>query len=272
MNDKDSTSNVHAFDAGRSAASSGIPADQLERIIARASVFQNAQGEGEHRHLSEAEIISIGDEVGLEPDHVRRALAEWWADSLSPPEPEDDLLATRLVGPAAVRVRRLLDGNAASVHRRFARHLRETEYMRPVRQREFESLWECNDGLASTIRRGLSQVLDTEGRSYELSELASLSIVTAPAGTDQTMVTLTADLSEKRSEELGAWGWSLLAMAIVGLIFVFISGPWWSWLLLFGAIGSAIVAPFSMSRSFRATRRRTGLLLEGLLDQLELRR
>ncbi|QOC22284.1 hypothetical protein IC757_14885 [Wenzhouxiangella sp. AB-CW3] len=272
MNDKDSTSNVHAFDAGRSATPSGIPADQLERIIARASVFQNAQGEGEHRQLSEAEIVSIGEEVGLAPEHVRRALAEWRADSLAPPEPDDDLLATRLVGPAAVRVRRLIDGNAASVHRRFDRHLRDDEYMRPVRRREFESLWECNDGLACTIRRGLSQVLDTEGRSYELSELKSLSIVTAPAGTDQTMVTLTADLSEQRSEELGGWGWSLLAMAIVGLVFVFVSGSWWSWLLLFGALGGAIAAPFAMTRSFRATRRRTALLLEGLLDQLEFRR
>lgn len=272
MEDNDQSSNVHHFEAERRASATGVPADQLERIIARAAVFENAHGEGEKRQLSEAEIISIGEEVGLSREHVRRALAEWRADSLAPPEPDDDLLAARLAGPATVRVRRLIDGNAASVHARFERHLREAEYMRPVRMREFESLWECNDGLAGTIRRGLSQMLDTEGRSYELSELKSLSIVAAPVSSGETMVTLTADLSDDRSELLGGWGWSLAAMAIVGLVFVIISGGWWPWLLLFGAIGGAIAAPFAMGRSFRATRRRTGLLLEGLLDQLELRR
>jgi hypothetical protein len=270
MDNRNGESNVHHFDPEKGASATGVPADQLERIIARAAVFQNAHGEGEQRQLSEAEIISIGEEVGLSPEHVRRALAEWRADSLAPPEPDDDPIATRLAGPANVRVRRLIEGGAASVHRRFERHLREAEYMRPVRMREFESLWECNDGLASSIKRGLSQVLDTEGRSYELSELKSLSIVTAPVSTGETMVTLTADLSDDRSELLGGWGWTLGALAIVGLVFIITSGDWWSWLLLIGAVAGTAVAPFLMARSFRAARRRTALLLEGLLDQLEL--
>jgi hypothetical protein len=271
MEDKARPSNVHRLGDDPPGLQAGVPADQLERIIARASVFQNAHGEGEHRRLSEAEIVSIGEEVGLAPEYVRRALAEWRADSLAPPEPEDDPIANRLAGPASVRVRRLVEGNAASVHRRFERHLRETEYLRPVRKREFESLWECNDGLASTIRRSLSQALDAEGRSYELSELKSLSIVAAPVGTQETMVTVTADLTEARSELMSGWGWTVLSLVIAGLVFTIVAGAWWSWLLLLGGIGSTLVAPFSMARSFRATRRRTALLLEGLLDQLEFR-
>ena len=84
------------------------------------------------------------------------------------------------------------------------------------------------------------------------------------------MVTLTADLSDDRSELLGGWGWTLGALAIVGLVFIITSGDWWSWLLLIGAVAGTAVAPFLVARSFRAARRRTALLLEGLLDQLEL--
>lgn len=269
---KDQSSSVHPFRAASREESFDVPADQLERIIARASVFQNALGDGERRQLSEVEVVSIGEEVGLSPEHVRKALAEWRADSLAPAEPEDDPLATRLAGPAHVRVRRIIAGHAGDVHRRFERHLREAEHMRAVRMQAHESLWEPNDGLASKISRGISRALDFEGRSYELSELKSLSIVTAPIDDDSTMVTLTADLSKERSEILSGWGWTLAVMAVVGLAMVVIQGAWWAWMLLLGAGIGAIVAPFLSTRSFKTIRRRTALLLEGLLDQFEQRR
>ncbi len=266
------SSNVHELDPAQHPERSVVPADQLERIIARAAVLQNASGEGHERRLTPEEIVSIGEEVGLSPEHVRRALAEWRADSLAPPEPEDDPFAARLVGPAHVRVRRIIAGEAGAVHRRFERHLRETELMRPIRQRADESLWEASEGLATSLKRGLSWAFGEDGRSYELSELKSLGIVTAEAGEDSTMVTLTADLSEERDDTLSGWAWTLFGMAAVGLAFVIIAGSWWAWLLLLGAVGGAVAGPWMMTRGFRNSRRRAALLLEGLLDQLEPRR
>lgn len=260
---------VHPFRPASTEAGFEVPADQLERIIARASVFQNAAGEGDGRQLSEAEVVSIGEEVGLSPEHVRRALAEWRADSLSPAEPEDDPIATRLAGPAHVRVRRIIAGQAGEVHRRFERHLREAEHMRAVRMQAHESLWEPNDGLASKISRGISRALDMDGRSHELAGLKSLGIVTAPIDERSTMVTLSADLSKERSELLSGWGWTLLVMLVAGLVMVISRDSSWAWLLLTGAGVGAALAPFWMTRSFSATRRRSALLLEGLLDQFE---
>ncbi|NEZ04470.1 hypothetical protein G4Y73_09955 [Wenzhouxiangella sp. XN201] len=272
MDSGKSSSNIHELGSGRSGDAFEVPADQLERIIARAAVFQNASGEGEQRRLSEEEVISIGEEVGLSPGHVRRALAEWRADTLAPPAPEDDPIATRLVGPAHVRVRRVIEGEAAAVHRRFERHLRETEHMRPIRMRANESFWEPIDGLATTLRKGLSWMLDEEGRNDALSEVQSLSIVTAPAGDDQTMVTLSADQSEDRSKLLQGWGWSLASLLVVAVVLGWTESTWLGALLFGAAVVGAVLAPFMMSRNFRATRRRTALLLEGLLDQLEYRR
>lgn len=244
-----------------------VPADQLERVIARASVLQHAAGDGEQRRLSEAEIISIGREVGLDPEHVRRALAEYRADSLVPPEPEEHPLLTRLLGPSHARVRRVMRGHATEIHRQFEHRLRSEERMRPVRLRGTESVWKPDESWAGKLTRAL----DFEGRGYELAQLKSVNIVTAPASTSEALVTLTADLSEERKEQLQGWGMALFFISLFVLIPFFFSKAW-LWLLLVPALAGAVaVAGFIIHSSMNSKRRRAALLLEGLLDQLEHR-
>ena len=133
--------------AGRGKRLSPYRPNNLSGSLPVPVFFQHAAGDGEQRRLSEEEIITIGQEVGLEPEHVRRALAEYRADSLVPPAPSEHPLVTRLLGPGYARARRVMRGNASDIHRDFERHLRIDERMRPVRLRSTESVWEPDNQL-----------------------------------------------------------------------------------------------------------------------------
>jgi hypothetical protein len=240
-----------------------IPADQLERIIARASVLQHAAGEGEQRRLNEGEILSIGQEVGLSSEHVRRALSEYRAEALSPPEPDDNPVLKRLVGPAFARVRRVVPGSADRLSREIDRMMREQERLRPVRQRGNFSVWEPDQSLGSKITRAL----DFEGRGYELSELKSLEIAVAAADEESSLVTLSTDLSKGRNEQLQGWGlWAPFVVLILTLTGVL--SPWLGVPVLLAGI---IAVPAGVRWWLDNRRRRTMLLLEGVLDQVEMR-
>ncbi|MEX2499867.1 MAG: hypothetical protein WD397_13440 [Wenzhouxiangellaceae bacterium] len=273
MTDEEARLNVHSLhESEPHEASSGapfdVPADQLERIIARASVLQHAAGDVDGRRLSEEEILAIGQEVRLDPEYVRQALAEYRADSLVPPAPAEHQLLARVLGPAHARVRRVMRGQPAEIHRDFERRLRSEERMRPVRLRASESLWEPDTSLTSKITRAL----DFEGRGYELAQLQSVSIATAPASTDETMVTLTADLSKARREQITGWGFGLLFVTIFMLAPFIFSAPWRWMLLAPAALGGIAIAASFIHVSMNNKRRRAALVLEGLLDQLEIAR
>jgi len=266
---EESRQNVHPLHESNPGAPFDVPADQLERIIARASVLQHAAGDVERRRLSEQEILAIGQEVRLDPEYVRQALAEYRADSLVPPAPAEHPLLARVLGPAHARVRRVMRGRPGEIHRDFERRLRSEERMRPVRLRVSESVWEPDTSWTSQITRAL----DFEGRGYELAQLQSVSIATAPASTEETMVTLTADLSEARKSQLTGWGFGLLFTGIFLLAPFVFSGGAWRWLLLTPAVlGGIAIASTLIHASMNNKRRRAALLLEGLLDQLEIAR
>jgi hypothetical protein len=259
---------VHKLHPESSREPFDIPAEQLERIIARASVLQNALGDGEGRRLSEEEIIAIGREVGLDADHVRRALAEYRADALVPPEPEEHPWVTRLLGPGHARARRVIPGDPADIHRRFEHHMVSRERMRAVRLRGTESVWEPDTSWSGKLGRAL----DFNGQGHEVSKLQSVSIVTAPASSTEAMVTLTADVREERKEQLMGWGIGLVMVAVFVLVPFFTKTPW-LWLLLGPVLAVAGAgAVWAVRSAIDAKRQRVALLLEGLLDQLEFRR
>lgn len=261
MNSKDDR--IHQLHPRSESDAFGVPAEQLERIIARASVLQHAAGDSDQRRLSETEIIGIGEEVGLSPDHVRRALAEYRADSLSPPAPEDHPLLNRLSGPAFARARRVVPGTAEQVGARIDRMMREQERLRPVRQRGSFSVWEPDSSLGSKITRAL----DLEGRGYELSQLESLDIAVAPADEHSSLVTLSADLRKARNDQLQGWGmWAPFVLLILTL-----TGVLSPWLSIPALLAGVVAVPLGIRWWLEGRRRRTVLLLEGVLDQVEMR-
>lgn len=245
------------------------PAD-LERVIRRASNLQFRAGatEGESA-LDETEVVRIGEEVGLEPRYVRQALAEIHADSLVPALPRESRLPARLWGPGLVRTSRVVPGDRAEVEAKLEVHLRDRELLKRVRHQPGRSLWEAAGGLLSTMKRAM----DVGGHGYELAKARSVELVVEGLEPGWSLVSLTADLRNERTET--AVGWHILAAAFAipaaGFL-VATGGPELPILLGSGLAGGAGLgaATWATATHYRKRRERTQLVLEGLLDRLEL--
>lgn len=242
---------------------------ELERVIRRASDLQfrsgGAEGAGE---LDEAEVVRIGREVGLDPRHVRRALAEVRAESLLPALPEESDLAARLWGSGLVRATRAVPGAPAEVERKLEDHFREAELLRRVRTRPGRSLWEPAGGLVASMRRAM----DVGGHGFLLARARSLEMVVEELESGWSLVTLTADIRNERGHLATGWHLGLLPAGLGAAAFMVATGGAELLLLLAGGAASgtaAGVATWATAAQFRRRRQRTELALQGLLDRLE---
>lgn len=247
-------------------ASGSVPAGRLEEVIRRAAEIQLGEGEGTRESLSGEEIVRIGAEVGLEPRHVRRALAEVRAESLLPEPPEDEGLPRSVWGPAVVQASRAVPGQPRDVQAKVEEHFRARESLQSVRQRAGRSLWEPAGSLVSKMQR----TLDVGGRGYELAEARQVELAVSGLEEGWTLVTVTVDLRNLRSEHGLVWLASLAAPgAGVGVVAVFALGV--PVLLAVPAAAAATVGATSGATrwTLQRKRERLELVLQGLLDRLE---
>lgn len=256
-------------DVRRSGGRSLSSAD-LERVIRRASDLQFRAGSGEGESaLDEAEVVRIGEEVGLEPRYVRQALAEIHADSLLPAVPAESRLPARLWGLGLVRASRVVPGERADVEPKLEAHLQERELLKRVRHQPGRSLWEPAGGLLSTMKRAM----DVGGHGYELAKARSVELVVEGLEPGWSLVTLTADLRNERSQT--AVGWHVLGVALAlpaSIFLVATGGPELPVLVGSGLAGGVGLggASWATAVHYRKRRERTQVVLEGLLDRLEL--
>jgi hypothetical protein len=243
-----------------------IPSAELERVIRRAAELQSAAGEARTEVLDAGEILRIGREVGLDERHVRQALAEVQADALLPEPPRESALALRLWGEAHVRATRTVPGSPSVVQSRVESHFRDRESLAEVRRRPGRSLWRPSTGLASKVQR----TFDLSGRSYDLAEVRQIELAVTGLEADWSLVTLTADLTNRRASFVGGWltgsvcGYGLLAVATV---LSFALPP----ALPIAVAGGAAVGTTVWGAGFNLRRQRASvaLAMEGLLDRLE---
>ncbi|MFO7586664.1 MAG: hypothetical protein R6X22_01190 [Gemmatimonadota bacterium] len=249
----------------RPPARAPVRGDQLERVIQRAAELQFARDDVPE-DLTEEEVVRIAGEVGLETRHVRQALAELRANALVPAIPADAGLAARFLGPALVQASRVVPGDPPGVLRELSSHLRERESLRTVREQPGRQLWEP----AADLMSKLSRSFDFSGRGYELARCRSLEVSAEPLESGRSLLTLTADLRNQRTEHAVVW-LSCLGAAGAGasaaLVFGFLAPP----LLALPAVGAAVVAAggYGASRTVARRRARVELALLGILDRLE---
>lgn len=252
-------------DAGRSLSSA-----DLERVIRRASDLQFRAGTGEGTSaLDEAELVRIGGEVGLEARYVRQALAEIHAESLVPALPKEARLPARLWGPGLVQTSRVVPGDRDEVERKLEAHLRDRELLKRVRHQRGRSLWEPAGGLLSTMKRAM----DVGGHGYELAKARSVELVAENLEPGWSLVTLTADLRNERTETAVGWHIAGLGVAISAAVTFAIAGVSELAVLLgSGLTGGAGLgaATWATANHYAKRRDRARLALEGLLDRLEL--
>src|SRR5436305_6030815 len=85
---------------------------RLERMLARAAELQSGPSDtGEE--FTEEQLLELGKEVGLSPQHLRQALAEERTRSSVPDDERG--FAAALFGPSRVRAARTVPGKAPDV-------------------------------------------------------------------------------------------------------------------------------------------------------------
>lgn len=253
-------------EAGRGAPPASVPSSDLERVIRRASELQSAAGEERTEFLDADEIVRIGGEVGLEPRHVRQALAEVRADALLPEPPAGGLLSGRLWGSALVRGSRVVPGTPSAVQGRVEEHFRERESLREVRRRRGRSVWEPSSSILSKMERGL----DLGGRGYLLADTRRVELAVVGLEEGWSLATITADLGNLRARHVAGWfGGSLpfFGLAAVALILTTAFPPVGAGLLAVGASAGAAAAGPGLT--FARRRQRIEMAVAGLLDRLE---
>ncbi len=255
--------------SGRAGEESGrelaLDRAELDQVIRRAIELQVAGAdEGEGDRISEAEVLRIGREVGLAPQHLRRALGELRAESLAPVSPEGEGVMSWLVGAPRVRATRVVPGAPDDLMPELEEYLQLGESLRKVRKRGYRSRWEAAQGFVASLQRGLNW----GGRRYDLARTRSVELSLEAVDAGHCLVALVADLSSVRTEAgagwmvglgLGGLGLGLGLGAIVSLPVLAVPG-------VAAGVGGGLLAA---RRDYAGRVERVRLALEGILDRLE---
>jgi len=163
----------------------------LERIIQRAAELQTKDreiGEG----LSDAELMHLGEEVGILPHHLRQALSEERSRELVA---ADRGIVTQFVGPRRVAAQRAIPGTASKTDAALREWMSEGELLQVKRRYPDHTTWERKEGAFASIKRSFG----AGGRKYVLASAAE--VLTKVVETDETHchVQLVADLANKRN-------------------------------------------------------------------------
>lgn len=247
---------------------SPISEAQLERVIRRATDLQFRSSTTVTGRLDPAEVVRIGEEVGIEPRYVRQAMAEVQAEALVPQAEEDRGLGFRIAGPGMVQASRVVPGDVAAVEHNLATYLKERELLKAVRSRPGRSLWEPAGGLVSSMRRAM----DVGGHGYQLAKAKRIHVTVDPVESGYALVTVGADISNIRDGSTGGWLGGL-GLVSVGAALGLALSTGGAALAVIGAAaivgGGGSVAVWAARADLRKKRQRFELVIQGILDRLE---
>jgi len=238
----------------------------LERVLARASELQAGTGDVSES-MTEDQLIELGKEVGLSPEHVRQAIAE----EQTRVAVQDSGRVSGVFGPTMAWTQRVIVGTQADVLARIDRYMQNEETLR-IRRRYGERItWEPRRDFLGSVKRGF----DFAGRRYALTRADETGATVVPVDNERVLVRLDATFEQSRRRSVTGGG--VLAGAGVvggsGLVAVAASFPGSSmpialaiagaWAAL-GGVGFAAVA-----KSYRSNVAYAQLALEQALDRLE---
>jgi hypothetical protein len=231
----------------------------LERVLSRAAELQAHDADPSDAMLTEEQLLDVGREVGLAPQHVRQALAEERSRTLVP---EEHGAMARLFGSARVYASRTIRTSPAAAFGLVDAWLQREECMQEKRRFPDRMLWEPRPGFLSDIRRGLN----LGGRGYHLSRAREVSATVVPVDEGRVLVRLEADLANVRMQRIASGGVvvgggavTAATLAVLGFFIPIAVAP--------AAIAAA--AGYAVARSHAPIVARAQLALEQLLDRLE---
>jgi hypothetical protein len=245
------------------APSSRLDRAALDRVLARAAELQAKSGEiGDAiEEFSEEQLIELGREVGLSPQHLRQAMAEERTRSALPTDEHG--IAVTLFGPGHARAARTLNGTQRETLAFIDRGMQLNELLQVKRHFADRIVWEPRGDLLGNIKR----MLNVGGRGYPLTRAHEVSATVLPVDEQRVLVSLDADLSTRRGRFAGELaGATVLGAGATGVLAI---------MGIAGAIAAApvVIAPAAAYYAFRGMQMRlltrAQLSLEQLLDRLE---
>lgn len=249
-------------DAGRGSnvpvTARNFTTEELQAVIHRAVELQAGTSARAEDGLSDSEVVKIGQELGLDPATVRRAMAEVRVRA-----PVETGAIIRVVGAGNAHASRVLRRPAASTGLLVEQYLRETERM--VAQRRFPDRTRYIKD--SSLAAGLSRLAKSFSRSHPALNLEQLDVGVSAIDADSCLVEMSVDLAVMRgglvagvlgsgTVAAGSWVVAVWASAIATPMMLLglpvVAGSWFGTRAIYGSI-----------------HRSTQDKLESLLDRLE---
>ena len=196
-------------------------------MLARAAELQGKTGDtgDPAEEFTEDQLIELGKEVGLTPQHLRQALAEERTRSVLPEE--EGGVASRLFGPSRISAARTVPGRAADILAAIDNWMQRQELLIVKRHHAERIVWEARQDFLVGVKRALR----VGGRDYALSRAFEVSATAIGVDDQRVHVALEADFRTQRR--------SAVAQSGVGVVFgAAIAGS----LLIVGAIVAAATA------------------------------
>ena len=234
----------------------------LEQIIKRAAELQAGDMDtGES--MTEAELLKLGADVGIDGKFLRQALYEQGSGG----GPEETGFLARMFGQKHVFASRVVQGRKDDVEAQLAHWMTEGEAMTVKRRLPDRTIWEQQRGFFAQMKRGFGM----GGRQYHLARALDVSVMVTALEDGYCHVELSADVSAMRSGAIGAAFGGAGAMALVsgGLLSVMTAAALPITLLGVLPLVGAVVAPPIAGRSQRRRAQDLQLAMEQVLDRLE---
>ena len=240
----------------------------LDRILKRAGELQVSAADPAEG-MTEEQLIALGQEVGITPQHLRQAIAE---ERTRPALPDEPGFTDRWVGPRTVSARRVVRGTREQLLARLDEWMRREECLQVKRRLVDRIVWEPRRDFLGNIKRGLN----LGGRSYNLSRTHDVAATAVTIDNASTLVQIDADLRPARAARVRSGGaiattGTLAGGAMVGIgVALGLAIPLVP-LVAIAAIPAAAGTGVGIrvARGFRATAERVQLSLEQALDTLE---
>ncbi len=226
---------------------------QLQAVVRRAVELQAGQASAGGDGVSEVEMVRIGEELGLDPATVRRAMVEVRN------RPDEGNALLRAMGVRFPRGQRVVQQSADATAARIERYLRETEHMVPERRFPDRTRYARDSSLAALIGR----VAGSFSRTHPPLGVERVDVTVSSLDAENTLVEVSADL---RGVRLGLTI-AALAIGVPLSVVVFatnaITDPW----ILLGIL--LLAGPWFFFRAiYGVVHRSTREKVESLLDRI----
>jgi hypothetical protein len=237
----------------------GLGRAALDRVLARAAELQNVTSDPAEE-FSESQLLELGKEVGIAPQHLRQALAEERTRAIMETSNGG---SAGWFGSAVVTASRTVPGTQASVLAGLNVWMQREESLRVKRQLGDRMTWEPRTDLVGRLRR----ILGSIDRAFALAIASEVAATVLAVDDRRVIVTLEADLGGRRKRLAGGIGAGVIgggafsvAFAVMGVATVVAVAPVVLAPVVLGVAGAAWL---------KQNASRAQLALEQVLDNAE---